>query len=35
MFKALLMVYMHEVVLHVHNFIDPVHEDIYTETIEG
>jgi len=28
-------IYTHEVVVHAHNFIDPVHPEIHTETIEG
>jgi hypothetical protein len=28
-------VYTHEVVVHAHNFVDPVHAEIHTETIEG
>ena len=28
-------VYMHEVVVHEENFVDPIHADIHTETIEG
>ena len=28
-------VYTHEIVVHAQNFIDPVHPEIHTETIEG
>ena len=28
-------VYRHEVVVHAHNFVDPVHGDIHTQSIEG
>lgn len=28
-------VYMHDVVVHAYNFVDPIHSEIHTETIEG
>ncbi len=28
-------VYLHDVVVHRHNFVDPIHPDVHTNTIEG